>query len=173
MSAATPSSALRWRPSRRAVIFGLGRLRSCGTAKFRSLPAFLLCCRATAAPAPDKLIGWAFFDNVPFAENTKENRPAYAKSVDFYGVNAFQPQTVSPLLDAWKKERQDDTARPVFLAEFGIPSTGHRNDNSDPLAIYSDASTIQKAADSMAKMLPLVFQHPAVAGVFYFEWSDE
>lgn len=127
----------------------------------------------TKTIAPDKLIGWAFFDNVPFAENTKENRRAYAKSVDFYGVNAFQPQTVSPSLDPWKKERQDDTARPVFLTEFGIPSTGHRNNSSDPLAIYSDASTIQKAADSMAKMLPLVFQHPAVAGVFYFEWSDE
>ena len=25
----------------------------------------------------------------------------------------------------------------------------------------------------MARMLPLVFQHPAVAGMFYFEWSDE
>ena len=123
--------------------------------------------------APDKLIGWAFFDNVPFAENTKEKRRAYAKSVDFYGVNMFQPQSVSPSLDPWKKERQDDAARPVFLTEFGIPATGHRDNSPNPLAIYSDVTTVQKAAESMARMLPLVFQHPAVAGVFYFEWNDE
>ncbi|MES2787568.1 MAG: hypothetical protein V4684_19035 [Pseudomonadota bacterium] len=120
--------------------------------------------------APDKLIGWAFFDNVPFANNTIELRRTYAKAVDFYGVNAFQPETIASL-DPWKKATQGDTARPIFLTEFGIPATGRNNAN--PGAIYADDSTIQKAADAMAKMLPLVFQHPAVAGMFYFEWSDE
>jgi hypothetical protein len=124
------------------------------------------------AIAPDKLVGWAFFDNIPFANDTIELRRTYAKAIDFYGVNAFQPDVVAPSLDPWKKASQGDTARPLFMTEFGIPATGRR-DNANPLSIYSDAATAQKAADSMAKVLPLVFQHPAVAGMFYFEWSDE
>lgn len=123
--------------------------------------------------APDKLIGWAFFDNPTFARETIDNRRTYTKAVDFYGVNAFQPTNVLPTLDPWKKAVQGDTARPIFMTEFGIPATGHRNNSRDPLTIYADATTVQKAADAMAKMLPQVFQHPAVAGMFYFEWSDE
>ena len=123
--------------------------------------------------APDKLIGWAFFDNIAFATDTVEYRRTYAKAIDFYGINAFQPENVSPSLDPWKSVTQGDTARPVFMTEFGIPATGHRNNNVNPLTIYGDPNTVQKAADSMARMLPLVFQHPAVAGMFYFEWSDE
>lgn len=122
--------------------------------------------------APDKLIGWAFFDNVSFATDTVEYRRTYAKAIDFYGVNAFQPTTIA-FLKPWEKAIQGDTARPIFMTEFGIPATGHRNNSRDPLTIYADATTVQKAADAMSKMLPLVFQHPAAAGVFYFEWSDE
>lgn len=123
--------------------------------------------------APDKLIGWAFFDNPDFARNTVAYRREYAKSIDFYGMNAFQPVRVSGALDPWQKSIQGDTARPVFMTEFGIPATGRRNDSKDPSAFYADDTTVKKAADSMARMLPLLFQHPAVAGVFYFEWSDE
>lgn len=123
--------------------------------------------------APDKLIGWAFFDNPDFARNTVDYRREYAKSIDFYGMNAFQPVRVSGALDPWSKAIQGDTARPVFMTEFGIPATGRRNSSKDPSAFYADETTIQKAADAMTKVLPLVFQHPAVAGMFYFEWSDE
>ncbi len=123
--------------------------------------------------APDKLIGWAFFDNPDFAQNTVAFRREYAKSIDFYGMNAFQPVRVSGALDPWRMAIQGDTARPVFMTEFGIPATGRRNNSKDPLAFYADETTVKKAADAMAKVLPLVFQHPAVAGVFYFEWSDE
>lgn len=123
--------------------------------------------------APDKLIGWAFFDNPTFARETIDYRRTYARAIDFYGVNAFQPTNISPSLDPWKRAVQGDTARPVFMTEFGIPATAHRDNSLDPLTIFADGTTVQKAADSMARMLPLVFQHPAVAGMFYFEWSDE
>lgn len=125
------------------------------------------------AIAPDKLIGWAFFDSPVFANETIELRRAHAKSIDFYGINAFQAKTVANTLDPWRSAAQGDTARAVLLTEFGIPATGHRNHAADPASIYEDSDTVQRAADSMADMLPRVFQHPAVAGMFYFEWSDE
>ncbi|MEO5671614.1 MAG: hypothetical protein ABIR26_13045, partial [Ramlibacter sp.] len=121
--------------------------------------------------APNKLIGWAYFDNPPFANGTIQQRAQYAKSVDFYGVNAFQPEQVAASLDPYQQSVQGAAARPVFLTEFGIPATGHRDAN--PGSIYSDATTVQKAADAMAKVVPLALAHPAVAGMFYFEWNDE
>lgn len=77
------------------------------------------------AIAPDKLIGWAFNDDVNFASRTVEYRRQYAKSVDFYGVNAFQAQQLRTTLDPWVKATQQDTARPIILTEFGLPATGH------------------------------------------------
>lgn len=122
--------------------------------------------------APGKLIGWAFNDDAVFASATVEYRKKHAQSVDFYGVNVFQAEQLNSALDPWLKSKQSDAARPVLMTEYGLPATGHRDPN-DWLSIYSDAGTIKRTADAVGALIPKAFEHPAVTGMFYFEWSDE
>lgn len=124
------------------------------------------------AMAPDKLIGWAFNDDPVFASSTVEYRKQYAQSVDFYGVNVFQHEQLRTSLDPWLQSNQSDAARPILMTEYGLPATGHSR-TGDPLSIYADASTIKRTADAVGKLIPEAFRHPAVTGMFYFEWSDE
>lgn len=168
--------------------------------------------------APDKLVGWAFNDDPEFARKTVQYRLQYAKSVDFYGVNAFQAKQLDSVLDPWTKSLQGDAARPILLTEYGLPVTGHRigdqftpyvepeltkarqliasregvplqdvqappglagngsivrNTQANTLSIYEDVSTVGKVADAVRTLIPFAFRHPVMAGMFYFEWSDE
>lgn len=122
--------------------------------------------------APAKLIGWAFNDDPYFASSTVAYREQYAKSIDFYGVNAFQKAQLGTTLDPWKQAVQSDATRPVILTEYGLPATSHRDPN-DPLTIYADDTTIGTTATAVQNVIPQAFSHPVVTGIFYFEWSDE
>ena len=122
--------------------------------------------------APSKLIGWAYFDDPPFAPNTLDYRRQYAKSIDFYGINAFQSQQLASTLDPWKQSAQSDTARPVILTEYGMPTTV-RNGSGNPPPIHSTEASITETAKVVGQVIPQAFKHPVVAGMFYFEWSDE
>ncbi|WP_028605339.1 hypothetical protein [Ottowia thiooxydans] len=124
------------------------------------------------ALAPNKLIGWAFNDDPVFAEKTVEYRKANAQSIDYYGVNVFQAEQVASALDPWLKAKQGDAARPIIMTEYGLPATGHRT-SGDPLSIYSDEATVKATANAVGPLINASFKHPAVTGMFYFEWSDE
>ena len=122
--------------------------------------------------APNKLIGWAFNDDPVFAERTIEYRKNNAKSIDYYGVNVFQAEQVATALDPWLKAKQGEAARPIIMTEYGLPATGHRVDG-DRLSIYSDDATVKATANAVGPLINASFKHPAVTGMFYFEWSDE
>lgn len=125
--------------------------------------------------APDKLVGWAFNDDPVFARDTVEYRQTYAQSVDFYGVNAFQRDQLKTTLDPWAASAQrtskGSAARPVLLTEYGLPATGHRD--GSPLSIYADPTTIKNAAGYVSARIAEAFGVPIMAGMTYFEWSDE
>lgn len=122
--------------------------------------------------APSKLVGWAYFDDPMFAANTLDYRRQYAKAIDFYGINAFQTQQLATTLDPWKQSAQSDTARPVILTEYGMPTTV-RNGDGNPPPIHSTEASINETAKVVGQVIPQAFKHPVVAGMFYFEWSDE
>lgn len=126
--------------------------------------------------APDKLIGWAYFDDPNFAQTTVAYRTAHAKHVDFYGVNAFQTKDINVALDPWLKAKQQDAARPVLLTEFGLPTTVRVNasESQTELArVHSTEESIKKTADVVGQIMPQAFRHPVMPGMFYFEWNDE
>jgi len=122
--------------------------------------------------APDKLVGWAYFDDPQFASKTLDYRRQYAKAIDFYGINAFQVEQLATTLDPWKQSAQSDTARPILLTEYGLPTTV-RDGGGDLPPIRSTEASIKKTAEVVGKVIPQAFKHPVVAGMFYFEWSDE
>lgn len=74
--------------------------------------------------APDKLVGWAFFDDPQFPVKTKAFREAHAQAIDFYGVNSFQKDDLRISLDPYLASTNGTTARPVILTEYGLPATG-------------------------------------------------
>lgn len=122
--------------------------------------------------APNKLVGWAFNDDPVFATSTVEYRKTYAAAVDFYGVNAFQPEQLKTALDPWQQSIQGTASRPIWLTEYGLPATS-RTVAGRPESIYSDAATHAKVAKAVGTVIPMAFRHPVVTGMFYFEWSDE
>lgn len=126
--------------------------------------------------APDKLVGWAYFDDPDFAKDTVAYRTTYAKYVDFYGVNTFQPQDLNHALNPWLKENQAEAARPVLLTEYGLPTTvrieGRKSENQLDL-IHSTEASIKATAEVVGQVMPQAFRHPVTLGMFYFEWSDE
>ncbi len=58
-------------------------------------------------------------------------------------------------------------------APGGFDGSFIRNTESNALSIYEDASTVRKTADAVRQLIPVAFSHPIVAGMVYFEWSDE
>ena len=127
------------------------------------------------AVAPNKLVGIAFFDN-PDLVRLSGSYMNQCTSIDFWGVNTFQPETFNTVFGNQHHPGYSlltgVALKPVLLTEWGIPATGHRGPN-DPLSIYSDTTTETKTADVVAKVFPNAFAQPLCAGVYYFEYCDE
>lgn len=137
--------------------------------------------------APDKLAGWAFFDAPSLVREARDKLKIYAKAVDFYGVNAFQRDTISATLDNYRSSELGEAAKPVILTEYGLPPTYHADTstfqppgvsgtfptkaNIDSIA--DSPASIDAAAQAVARVIPQALNHPINAGMTYFEWSDE
>jgi hypothetical protein len=137
--------------------------------------------------APDKLVGWAFFDAPSLVVQGKGKLESFAKSIDFYGVNAFQKDTIGPTLDNYRQGVLGSAARPVILTEYGLPPTYHADTstfqppgvagtfptkaNIDSIA--DSPASINAAAQAVARVIPQALAHPINAGMTYFEWADE
>lgn len=79
------------------------------------------------------------------------------------------------------------TARNTIAAREGVaasavmpPSTDvnflnlfTRNSEASVLSIYADETTIKKTAQAVGRLIPEAFKASIVAGLVYFEWSDE
>lgn len=132
------------------------------------------------AAAPNKLVGFSYFDAPNNVNSARSYMNEYGSSIDFWGVNSFQATVIAPTLAPYKA--LGEATKPVLFTEFGVPATSHRVDDTceggkpsqDGVnSIYADADTIQKAADAMSRMLPMVLSDNIVGGMFYFEWNDE
>lgn len=132
------------------------------------------------AAAPDKLIGFAYFDAPPNARAAKSYMAQYGGSIDYWGINSFQGSVIGPTLAPYKE--LESATKPVLFTEFGVPATGHSVDaissGNKPTqegvnSIYADATTISNAATAMSRMIPVALADNIVAGMFYFEWCDE
>lgn len=132
------------------------------------------------AAAPDKLIGFSYFDAPPNVSSAKNYMTQYGGSIDYWGINSFQGSVIAPTLAPYKA--LDGASKPVLFTEFGVPATGHSVDEISSAdkptqagvnSIYADETTIGKAANAMKTMIPMALADPIVAGMFYFEWSDE
>ena len=118
---------------------------------------------------------------------TKTKLETYAQAVDFYGVNAFQKDTVAATLDNYRQGVLGSAARPVILTEYGLPPTFHADistfqppgvigtfptkANIDSIA--DSPASIGAAAQAVARVIPQALGHPINAGMTYFEWADE
>ena len=130
--------------------------------------------------APDKLVGFAYFDAPPNVALAKPYMVQYGGSIDYWGINSFQGSVIAPTLAPYKT--LEGATKPVLFTEFGVPATGHSVDEissgdrptqAGVNSIYADGTTIAKAANAMATMIPLALGDSSVAGMFYFEWCDE
>jgi len=119
--------------------------------------------------APDKLVGMATHDdlNIPLrASSYMEKCP----HMDFWGINTYQTKNFDSVYSGYR-DVTGSALKPVVLTEFGLPATGHRNDNAT--SIYEDESTRQKTAAVVGNMLPQAFENSLGLGVYYFEYCDE
>jgi hypothetical protein len=53
-----------------------------------------------------------------------------------------------------------------------MPATSHRDPNNAG-SIYEDATTRQKAAAVLNRVVPQAYSHPLCIGLYYFEFCDE
>lgn len=82
------------------------------------------------ALAPDKLVGWAAFDDGgAFIRENMDYLRSHGGAIDFFGVNTYQLSDWEPALSAYRRDNLGDLARPVILTEFGFPATA-RNDTT-------------------------------------------
>lgn len=134
------------------------------------------------AAAPDKLVGFAYFDNPGNVNLAQANGllEQFGGNLDYWGVNAFQATTIGPSLAPYKA--LTGAKKPVLFTEFSVPATSHSVDEvcdgafptqAGVNSIFADGVTIGKAATAMATMIPTLLNDEIVAGLFYFEWCDE
>lgn len=134
------------------------------------------------AAAPDKLVGFAYFD-AP-GDVTQANQAGlletYGSDLDFWGINAAQAQTLSGTLAPY--HALTTAAKPVLFTELGNPASTHTNtdvcsgDSPTQAGVNSitvNDQSIVKAAQALANVLPLAMTDDVVAGAMVFEWSDE
>ncbi|MFZ5780674.1 MAG: hypothetical protein ACOY4R_10795 [Pseudomonadota bacterium] len=120
--------------------------------------------------APDKLVGMATHDD-PNIPRKAAAWMAKCPSIDFWGVNSYQTQTLDSIFDDY--DRLTGVARkPVLLTEWGMPATSHR-DPGNPASIYEDPNTRAKAGDVLGRVVPQAYRHPLCIGLYYFEYCDE
>lgn len=132
--------------------------------------------------APDKLVGFATFDNpsnITMA-STGGYMETYGGNLDFWGGNVFQSTVLGPSLAPYKS--LGNATKPFIFTEFGIPGTSHADKSicvdqtptqASVNSIFADATTIQTSADALNVILPEALNDSIVAGMFYFEWTDE
>ena len=132
--------------------------------------------------APDKLVGFAWFDNPTNVNRAASNgyMETYGGNLDFWGGNVFQSETLGPSLAPYRT--LGNASKPFLFTEFGIPGTSHQDKSictgetptqASVNSIFANADTIQTSAQALETMLPLALNDEIVAGMFYFEWSDE
>lgn len=132
--------------------------------------------------APDKLVGFAYFD-APGDVTTANNAgllTQFGAGLDFWGVNSFQGTTLNGTLAPYRN--LGAATKPVLFTEFGVSATTHSVtevcSGASPTqagvnSITESAATRTATAESMKTMIPLALNDQVVAGLFYFEWSDE
>jgi hypothetical protein len=128
------------------------------------------------AAAPTKLVGIALNDNPKYAG---PGAPFLATipSVDFYGVNSYQPINLDPIfrpvpgVGNGYAGLSGAALKPVIITEFGMPATSHRS--GDRASIYEDATTRQRAAEVVGHIVPQALEERLCLGLYYFEYCDE
>lgn len=130
--------------------------------------------------APDKLIGIALHDD-PFIAAQASSFMSNCSSIDFWGVNTYQPTSFSSVFDAGGTSAcptpgytglTGGALKPVILTEYGFPATS-RTDRCDPSTIYANDTTEDNTASTLTTMLPKAFAEALNLGVYYFEYCDE
>lgn len=116
--------------------------------------------------APDKLVGWAFFDNPDFASKTIDYRKQYAQAIDFYGVNAFQAEQLNSTLDPWAASLQGSAARPIILTEFGLPATGRRDESTVKPYIDPGLTSARATIGAREGLSPALLMPPSTDPAF-------
>ncbi|WP_341904890.1 cellulase family glycosylhydrolase [Fluviicola taffensis] len=128
--------------------------------------------------APDKLIGISNHDDPGICENC-ETEMATCTSIDFWGVNTYQPQTFASVfgnstITSGYAKLSGAALKPVILTEYGFPATSRTSENTlSPLQIMSNTETQQNVATVLETMLPAAYAEQMNLGVCYFEYCDE
>lgn len=128
--------------------------------------------------APDKLVGIANHDDPGICENCATEM-ATCTSIDFWGVNTYQPQSFasvfgSSTINNGYAKLTGAALKPVILTEYGFPSTSRTTANTlVPTAIISTPETQQNVANVLNTMLPQAYNEQLNLGVYYFEYCDE
>ncbi|TKB52814.1 glycoside hydrolase 5 family protein [Ferrimonas aestuarii] len=136
-----------------------------------------MAAKAKAA-APDKLVGIANHDD-PKIPRLCETEMAACPSVDFWGVNSYQPQSFSSVFGGSNNAKGYATLvgkalKPVILTEYGFPSTSRTTANTlVPVEIMSTQETQTRVAKVLDSMLPQAYAEQLNLGVCYFEFCDE
>jgi hypothetical protein len=120
--------------------------------------------------APNKIVGMATHDdpNIPLKA---ASYMAKCPSIDFWGVNTYQTQTLDSIFKLYSA-LPAAARKAVLLTEWGMPATTRR-DPKNPATIYDDATTRQKAANVLNLVVPQAYRHPLCIGLHYFEFCDE
>ncbi len=132
--------------------------------------------------APDKLVGFAWFDNPSaVAKAVEVGLPQqFGGSLDFYGLNSFQSTTVKDTLEPYMA--MGSAAKPVLFTEFGLAATtrtdtstcaGPTPTQASVNSIITTPASIEATANALQFIIPIAMQTPIVAGMMYFEWNDE
>lgn len=127
--------------------------------------------------APDKLIGIANHDDPNICINCATEMAA-CTSIDFWGVNTYQPQSFTSVFGGGAvtgyATLSGAALKPVILTEYGFPSTTRTTANTlNPTEIISTTATQQNVADVLDVMLPQAYAEQLNLGVCYFEYCDE
>jgi hypothetical protein len=119
--------------------------------------------------APNKLVGIANHDDPGICTNCASEM-AECTSIDFWGVNTYQPQSFgsvfgnSSIPNGYAK-LTGAALKPVILTEYGFPSTSRTTANTlNPAQIVSTTETQQNVANVLNVMLPQAYADNIAAG---------
>lgn len=128
--------------------------------------------------APDKIIGIANHDDPGICTHCAAEM-ADCTSIDFWGVNTYQPQSFSSVFGGsgfsnGYAKLTGAALKPVILTEYGFPSTSRITANTlNPAEIISTTETQQNVANVLNIMMPQAYAEQLNLGVCYFEYCDE
>ena len=127
--------------------------------------------------APNKLVGMAVHDD-PFIPGKAAGYMARCPSIDYWGVNTYQPQSFDTIFNGTPDnpgyaKLTGSALKPVILTEYGFPSTSRPLDTK-PEGIYSNSATQNNVAGVLTSMLPKALNtEPLCLGIYIFEYCDE